>query len=401
MSVVNLARRSAAEDHVTPAMLVARAKAIAPTLVPLQAEVEKRTFYSQETHELLKEAGFYRILTPKRYGGYEFGIDTFFKVTMEISAGCSSTGWMLSLGSGHALQVASVFDEAIQSEVFSDPDFVAPVVQKVSGTATRRADGDWEISGVFPYCSGSPYSQWFIGRAANADGSGAVTFLAPRSSYTRLDDWGGQLGMNGSGSHSLKMEQAVLASRFVFPGMDLMMIDVTKGSPGSRLHGNPMYAGSAGSFFLGGAACMLIGIAKNGLGAYETLMQKNTTFGPPGPRTRDAFFQSWYGTAVGKIMSAEAIVMKMAEYWTDAARDGAFTHEMDLELMAMSREASDLAWDSMQQIIFRTAGTSALVDGARMQRAWRDMSTARSHNGIVFFHEAAKGMLARAHFGIH
>lgn len=85
-------------DDVTPETIVARARSVAPTLVALQAENEERTFYSQETHELFQRAGFYRILTPRRYGGFEFGVDTFLRVVMELTAGCSSTGWQYSLG---------------------------------------------------------------------------------------------------------------------------------------------------------------------------------------------------------------------------------------------------------------------------------------------------------------
>src|SRR3546814_14225395 len=86
-------------NAVTEAEIIARAKALRPTLVPLQAEVEARTFYSEETHRRFKEAGFYRILTPKKYGGFEFGMDTFFKVILEITAGCPSTGWKIGRAS--------------------------------------------------------------------------------------------------------------------------------------------------------------------------------------------------------------------------------------------------------------------------------------------------------------
>jgi hypothetical protein len=54
-------------DDVTPESLVARAEAIAPTLVPLQAEAEHRTHHCEATHELFKRPGFYRMLTPKRW----------------------------------------------------------------------------------------------------------------------------------------------------------------------------------------------------------------------------------------------------------------------------------------------------------------------------------------------
>lgn len=75
------------EPGLTPAEIIARAEAIAPTLVARQAETEERTFYAPDTHEEFLKAGFYRILVPRRYGGYEFGIDTFLRVVMALTRG--------------------------------------------------------------------------------------------------------------------------------------------------------------------------------------------------------------------------------------------------------------------------------------------------------------------------
>lgn len=386
-------------EEVSEEELVARAQRIAPTLVPQQAEVEKRTFYSEETHELFRQAGFYRILTPKRYGGLEFGVDVFYKVVAEIASGCPSTGWMLCLGASHALNIASLFDQTVQDTVFASPDFIGPCVQKLAGTATPLPDGNWEISGTFSYCSGAPYSNWFIGRAAHVEDGTPVLFIASSDKYTRLDDWGGQLGMKGTGSHSLRLEKANIPGHLIHPGLDIMAIDVSKGTVGSRLHGNKLYAGSAASFFLGNLSLIALGIARNALDAYEGLMHKNVTFGPPGPRTHDPFYQRSYGTAAGKVMAGETMIMRAAENWMTAARESAFTLEFDMRLLASFREASDLLWDAME-IMLRTAGTSNLADGTRMQRAWRDMSTLRSHNGVVFFFETNKEMLTRARFNI-
>lgn len=59
----------------TPEEILARAESMLPTLVARQADSERRTYYSQRTHDEFSEAGFYRILTPRRYGGYEMGIE--------------------------------------------------------------------------------------------------------------------------------------------------------------------------------------------------------------------------------------------------------------------------------------------------------------------------------------
>lgn len=385
----------------TAESLIARAAEIAPALVPLQAETEQRTHYSEETHRLFKDAGFYRILTPKRYGGLEFGIDTFLKVAMTIASGCPSTGWQLCLGTSHALTVASFFEEAQQAELFADSDFICPTTIKPGGVATRRPDGDWELTGDFQYASGSPYGQYYMGHTLNPEGPPApMLFIAPRSQWTRLDDWGGQLGMKGSGSHTVRFENALIPDRFVMPGTSLMEMDVSAGTPGLRLHGNPLYAGSSYSFFLLEAAAVCTGIAKNGLAAFDELMGKTTSFPPIQARTVDPDFQRWYGVGAGKVIAAEALMVACAQEWMDIAARQAFDRYQDMRLVAMSREVLDLCWGAMHEIFFRVAGSGSVRNGDRMERIWRDMSTLRSHSGFVYFIEFSKRELAKARFGI-
>jgi 3-hydroxy-9,10-secoandrosta-1,3,5(10)-triene-9,17-dione monooxygenase len=390
---------------VTPEGLVARAEAIAPGLVPMQAETEARTFYSQATHEAFKEAGFYRILTPKRYGGLEFGIDTFLKVAMTIASGCPSTGWQLCLGTSHALTAASFFPEPVQAELFAESDFICPTTIRPGGVIEKRPDGDWNLTGEFPYASGSPYGQYYMGHTllpepAPQGPPAPMLFIAPRSQWTRLDDWGAQLGMKGSGSHTVRFENGVIPDRFVMPGTSLMEMDVSGGTPGLDLHGNPLYAGSSYSFFLLEAAAVCTGIAKNGLAAFEELMAKTTSFPPIVPRTQDADFQRWYGIGAGKVIAAEALMTACAQEWMDIAARGAFDRYQDMRLVAMSREVLDLCWEATHDVFFRVAGSGSVLAGSRMERIWRDMSTLRSHSGFVFFIEFSKRELAKARFDV-
>lgn len=401
MSVTETAPADPRYAGVTPASLVARAEEIAPTLVGLQAETEARTYYSQETHELFRDAGFYRILTPKRYGGLEFDITAFLKVAMAIASGCPSTGWQLCLGTSHALTAASFFAEEQQAEVFAEGDFVCPTTVKPSGLAERNADGDWVLTADFNYASGSPYGQYYMGHTFSKDGPMApMLFIAPRSSWTRLDDWGQQLGMKGSGSHTVRFENAVIPDRFMMPGQSLMHMDVSGGTHGLRLHGNPLYAGSSYSFFLLEASAVCTGIAKGALAAFEELMHKPTSLPPIVPRTEDPDFQRWYGIGAGKVITAETITIACAEQWMETAASGEFTREQDMRLVAMSREVLDLCWDAVHEVFFRVAGSSSVLNGSRMERIWRDMSTLRSHSGFVYFIELSKRELARARFGI-
>jgi 3-hydroxy-9,10-secoandrosta-1,3,5(10)-triene-9,17-dione monooxygenase len=395
------------EPNLTPADVVARAEALATALVERQQETEDRTFYALDTHEAFTKAGFYRILVPRRYGGYEFGVDTFLRVSIALTRGCSSTGWMYTLGAAHALAVATMFPEEAQDEVFAAGDFICPATVMPSGTAERAEDGGWVINGTWGYNSGSPYATHMVGHALVAQGDGEppapMMFIAPRSQWRRLDDWGQQLGLRGSGSHSITIQDGHIPDHFTVPG-HMSQFSVAGGTPGLRLHGNVEFAGGPLSFMNIEAAVLAVGIAKGALDAYEDLMRTRTTLFPPVvPRTHDPDYQFWYGEATGMIATAEAAVLNLTEQWQQAcARGGdAFTREFEMRVATVCRQVVQLCWRAVEQYLMPTAGSSAAKKGARLERIWRDMSMLHTHAGFaVFLAAKAQRELAKAHFDI-
>ncbi|MCZ1004498.1 hypothetical protein O1M63_51865 [Streptomyces mirabilis] len=195
------------EPELTEREVIERAVAMRPALLERQPETERLTIYPKDTHEEFLRAGFYRMLQPRRYGGYAFGLPTFYRVVTEVARGCPSTGWALSLTAAHVLQVASVFEERTQDELFGDEgDFRAASTATPVGVARPDGDGHVVLDGTWSYSSGSPYSTHYVGQTLRApekpeDPPGPlVLFVAPRSAWTLLDDWQGVLGLRGSGS---------------------------------------------------------------------------------------------------------------------------------------------------------------------------------------------------------
>jgi 3-hydroxy-9,10-secoandrosta-1,3,5(10)-triene-9,17-dione monooxygenase len=395
------------EPGLTPGEVIARAEAIARTLVARQNEVEERTYYAADIHEEFRKAGFYRILVPRRYGGYEFGVDTFIRVSMALTRGCPSTGWMYTLGAAHALAVATLFDERVQDEVFAAGDFICPAAVMPTGFAEPAPDGGWILNGTWAYCSGAPYASHFLGHAlvSPAEGEDPVPmmFIVPRSQWRRLDDWGSQLGLKGSGSHSIVIENGHIPAHYTLAN-HLSQLSVTDGTPGVELHGNPMYGGGPMSFMVLESAALAVGIAKGALDAYEDLMRDRTTLFPPiVGRSEDADFQYWYGEASGLVATAEAAIMNAIEQWQDMCAEGpaAFTRERELRLASIVREVVRLAWRAIEGNVFPTAGSSAVRRGERIERYWRDLSTLMSHAGIaIFLNAMATREYAKARFGV-
>jgi 3-hydroxy-9,10-secoandrosta-1,3,5(10)-triene-9,17-dione monooxygenase len=394
------------EPGLTPADVIARAEAIAGTLVARQAETEQRTHYAADTHEEFARAGFYRILVPRRYGGYEFGVDTFMRVSMALARGCPSTGWMYLFGAAHAVAAATLFGERAQAEIFGGGDFICPATVGPTGTA-ERVDGGWLLNGTWPYCSGAPYATHFMGHTLIPQGDGLppapLMFIVARDQWRRLDDWGAQLGLKGSGSHSIAIENAYVPDHRTL-GTHLSLVTVTDQTPGYLLHDNPQYGGGPLSFMLLELGALAVGMAKGALDSYEDLMRTRTTsFFPIVSRTEDPDYQFRYGEATGLIAAAEAAVLNAVQQWSDACDRGpaAFTREQELRLAMISREAVRMSWRAVEGQLFPTAGSSSVRQGERIERVWRDMSTLHSHAGVgVFLATLANRELAKARFGI-
>ncbi|MFD6756875.1 acyl-CoA dehydrogenase family protein [Micromonospora gifhornensis] len=380
-----------ADAELTASTMIARAEEISARLVARQAETEERSYYAADLHEEFAAAGFYRLLVPRRYGGHEVDVATFLQVVTTLARGCPSTGWMYCLGATHALAAATLFDERAQDELFAGGDFIAPATIVPSGTARRDADGQWVVNGTWGYCSGAPYANHFIGHAIVVDEPGPpapALFIAPRSQWTREDDWGRQLGLRGSGSHSITMRDARLPAHFVLERTHLSEVDVSGGTPGLALHGNPQYGGGPVSWMVLEIAALSVGIAQGALDAYEELMRSRVTAFPPVvPRHEDPDFQIWYGEGAGMLATAQAALTDAVRQWSELCRQGpgAFTRAEDLRITLICRQIIRLCWRAVEQYLYPTAGSGAVRHGERIERVWRDLSMLHTHAGFAVF----------------
>ncbi|MER7764132.1 acyl-CoA dehydrogenase family protein [Streptomyces sp. NPDC097619] len=395
------------EPGTTAEEIVERARAIAYSLIDRQAETEERTCYAPDTHEAFAAAGLYRILVPKRYGGLELGLDTFFKVVVALTRGCPSTGWMYCLGAAHAHAVGTLFEERTQAEVFAGGEFIAPATVAPTGTAVPAPDGGWTVTGTWNYCSGAPYSTHLVAHALVTPEDGGepypVMFVVPRADYEVLDDWGHHLGLKGSGSNSVRVAGAHVPAHRVLP-MHLSQATVTGGTPGLALHGNSLYGGGPLSVMVLEDAALALGMGQAALDAYEELMRSRQTLFPPIlPRTADPDFQYWYGEAAGLLQAAESALNGAIGQWQQYAERGPayFTPARELRIVLACREVIRMCWRAVESYLYPTAGSSAVKHGERMERIWRDLSMQHSHAGIaVFLNSHANREFSKAHFGI-
>jgi 3-hydroxy-9,10-secoandrosta-1,3,5(10)-triene-9,17-dione monooxygenase len=177
------------------------------------------------------------------------------------------------------LTIGAWFSEAGQRDIFgSSGEFSAPHRALPSGTA-EPADGGYVVTGTWDYCSGSAYATHFMCNAMVAGTTERITAVMPMDQVTVLDDWGdgATLGMNASGSNSVRVEGVFVPARRTAPA------DWTHGeamAPGAALHG-PLYCGRIYALYHAGLVIPVIGAARAALDEYEQIIKSKMTYFPP------------------------------------------------------------------------------------------------------------------------
>lgn len=393
------------EPELTPKDMISRAAALRGRLHEAQADCEAQGRVSEAINDELVRAGFYRVIQPRLFGGYEFEVPDFYRVMMEIARGCPETGWVLALTAGHPLIVAS-FPLEGQAEVYGqDGEFRCPAAFNPHGLAVRVAGG-YRITASWPSASGCDIGTHHIGSAAivGADGKPTaqiIQLLLTRDQYRIVDDWH-VMGMQGTGSKRVVTENAFVPAQRTTPAYG-----VGRGSePASRRgpHKNPLYRGRILCFLIGETASVAVGAARGALDIYEEILRTKRTYLPPyHERFWEPEFQAHYGRALGLIATAEAALLRAGEDYMDYAREDAaggasFDDEKDQRLLLIEQHAIRLAWEAVE-LMFRTVGTSdSARDGAMIGRIFRNMAVINTHPALQ--HDRTAIGAARTRFGL-
>ena len=191
--------------------LVARARAMIPALKERARQCTADRNVPAETIAEMQAAGFFRVLQPKRLGGYEMHPNVFFAVQKLLAEGCMSTGWVYGVLGCHPYELA-LFDDKAQQEVWGDdPSMLVSSTYQPVGKV-EHADGGFYLSGHWGFSSGSLHCGWVLLGALvfPEDGEGPPdmrTFLLPREDY-KIDPESWQVfGLQGTGSHDITVDR--------------------------------------------------------------------------------------------------------------------------------------------------------------------------------------------------
>jgi 3-hydroxy-9,10-secoandrosta-1,3,5(10)-triene-9,17-dione monooxygenase len=246
-----------------PAELIARARAMIPVLAGRAAIGERERRLPAVTIADMQAAGFFRVLQPKRWGGYELDPLTAFEIQMALAEGDMSVAWVYGVVGMHPW-LLSLYDDRAAQEVWGEDDATLICSSLIpAGTATP-APGGFRISGRWRYSSGCEHTAWaFLGGTVTGAADDRRIFLLPKRDYQIVDAWHVS-GLKGTGSQDIVVQDA-----FVPEYRSQKFSDNFRGyGPGHAVNSGPLYRLPFGQIFFRGISTGAIGALQGMLDAF-------------------------------------------------------------------------------------------------------------------------------------
>jgi 3-hydroxy-9,10-secoandrosta-1,3,5(10)-triene-9,17-dione monooxygenase len=357
------------------------AAALRPLLARNAVQAERDRRLPAENVEALQAANLFKVMTPRRWGGYGAPLPTVLSTFAEIAKGCSASGWVAMILGGVNWRASQLPDRG-QEEIFARSSDTRVCAAGSPTAIVRRVDGGLRISGKFPFASGCWHASWAGITVSVADETGnvdTVTAFAPLAELAIEDTWF-VAGMCGTGSNTLVANELFVPLHRILPLTRILNGD----RPARR------YAGEPSDSYAFSAANSLIGIGPV-LGIAQAMMEKVIK----GTCTRGITFTTYTRQADAPVVQhqiAEA-ALKIDSAWlqaTSAATEveelAGAGKEMNYLGRARARGVVGYATKLVREVIDTLAsigGASGFTDASPLQRMWRDANIAARHASLT------------------
>lgn len=357
--------------------LVQRAQSLQPLLSRNATESEKQRRSAEENIEAITQAGLFRLMVPRRYGGFEGTLKAHLDVSAALGEACGGTAWVVALTNVCAW-FASLYSRQAQDEVFgADPD------ARVSGVfapsfKTRRVEGGLKVSGKWYTSSGILHATWALVGVAEQDANGALVgqylALIPIGEVLIEDTWY-TAGMRASGSN------CIVANEVFVPTHRLMnLVEAVQGTYPTEMKDEAAYRAA----FMPVSALILTG-PQLGMGraalkyVIEKSSQRAIAYTSFEKQTDSVVFQTQIAEAALKIDTAHLRAFRAAR-----EVDGAAAANKPLDYLTRARIRADTGHIASQinealQLLISAHGAGSFSESSPMQRWWRDSNTAARH----------------------
>ena len=355
-----------------------------PSIEAAIAESEIRGDIPATLHAELRDAGAFRLLTPREFGGSETPLTDVLRIYENFGHIDASVGlrvWNANYGFMGAL-----LNESGAAQIWSEGAEPTLANSSMPGAAVP-VDGGYRLSGHWKIVSGIHAADWFIAVGVVSEngqpritqaGAPDIRLCAVRRDQLKVDDTWNVSGMRGTGSNDVLVEDAFIPTDLVTPPLD---------TP-ARID-QKLYRGFFPALVFPGCTAVVIGVAQSAIDEMVKLASGKRAFAG-GTIAEAARTQYTLAKSETALHAARLLLLSAAEsLQTTAERRETVTLEQRALLRAAMTHAAQVSRQALVAM-YELASSSALYRGNPIERYFRDGMAALQHaNQSTQFLEAA------------
>lgn len=331
-------------------------------------EFDRLSHIPRDVIAKLKRVGIYRAATPERFGGDARAPGEFLEMIERIAVADGSAAWVASFGSANLYLAALPL--ATQAAIYADgPDQVFAgglfPVQNV-----QAAPGGYRVNGTWKFASGCKGADWLgvgigTGKPGEAPGKPRTAVFRPHQ-VEIVENWN-VVGMQGTGSHDLRVTDEFVAEDWTFVRGGASTVD------------EPLYRYPTIAYAAQVLAVVNLGLARAALDvANQMAGGRKTTTGAPQLADR-AYYRIELAKAEAQLRSARAFFYEATDnVWRSIMAGDDVTPDqvslLRLSATQIAREGADVV-----NRAYRLGGTMAIYRTHPLQRLMRDAMVVTQH----------------------
>jgi alkylation response protein AidB-like acyl-CoA dehydrogenase len=370
------------------------ARSLAGLVAASAEEAERLRTLPPELVDALWRSGLMQLMNPREAGGSEPSLAELIDTWQELAWQDGSVGWIGIANLPSAAFAAAYLPERGFDEVFTRHDNrVALGGQFAPNGFGTRVEGGYRVTGNWQFGSGTGHSQFVCGgfiplddgqmRMADNGLPEMLVAVFPREEIRFTDGWFVQ-GLKGTGSYDYNVEDVFVPDHRTYR---LFTRTPLRGGHVFKLGVLPLTAA--------GHAAWALGVARSALDDVTELARTKIRMGDESALANRLTFQRDLSHYEAAWRAARALVVTtFGEVEEEVARGTELTPRRRADLRIAATYATD-ACRGVVEFAHLAAGTTAIREGRRLERAFRDMYTGTQHTfiGERTYTDAAKIVL--------
>lgn len=357
---------------------------LGPLIKANSAEGELNRRVPTAVIQAMKDAGLVRMMTPKALGGLELDPITSARVFEEVARFDSAASWILQAANSGDFYCARLPDEGAEEIYSNGPDTIMAlsVHPPMQGTPV---DGGYRVSGQSHLGSGINDADWIMMLVQLPGELGMRGAFLPRREVAVVDTWD-SMGMRGTDSNTATVEDAFVPTARTWPLQPAF-------EPGTHFQG-PLYRYPSLGEGIVVLAPVALGVARLAIDEFKQLALGKTPFMSSTSLSERPIAQMALGKAEGVLLAARSFFYSTAtEAWERTLDGQASTKDEKGKLLLAAVHLMQSCVDAVDQVC-SVAGTSGIYRRSPLERAFRDVHTARHHGWVSETRYGTYGQIA-------